>query len=142
MRISANTKPNALETLAQLNPQGAKALTLFIKRLEKFVRYGVPSGHLPAPMSLEATPELVVFDSGIREKRRLAPDICPSHAIIKKLPIADFIDDPLGTFERTPTEIVELSREVEFKYVVHLGTREVLGLCRFVDLVGRHGWAA
>lgn len=125
---------SAHKTLIRLNPE-AKHLVSFIARGEHYLRFGIAAGGLPEPLLIKAKQELVVIDSGRREKRRIAPDIMPTHIMVKKISTRGLLesDDPIKFVADTPVEIVEMAREIEYLYLVHTGTREILGLIHSAD---------
>ncbi len=55
--------------------------------------------------------------------------------LLEQLAIGGLLVGPFG--ERECQELVRCRRRASHRY-----TREVLGRCRFVDLIGKHGWAA
>ncbi|MBW2275438.1 MAG: protein-L-isoaspartate(D-aspartate) O-methyltransferase [Deltaproteobacteria bacterium] len=55
--------------------------------------------------------------------------------LLEQLAVGGFLVGPFG--ERDNQHLVRVQRADEGKY-----TREVLGRCNFVDLIGRNGWAA
>jgi len=111
----------SVERIPELAAQARATLgALGVRNVEVHLGDGT-RGHLE-----EAPFDRIVVTAG-------GPDI--PLPLLSQLALGGLLVGPFG--ERGEQELIRMQRTGESRF-----TREVLGRCRFVDLIGEHGWAA